>query len=488
MRPRRARAAPTKTNKVQSIRETHALIEDLPENLDAERFILGSILRDGSRFCELGALTPSDFSLERHRLFFLRMGDLCARGEHIEVITLGEELVRHSELGRDGVSYLASLVNGLPHIPQLGSYVRIVREKSALRRTILALCVTTKECLSETAAPSEILDRHLADIEKLRAGCCADRGQIGRVEDLECIFTNRAPLEYLVKPEVPVKTVVCLTGDSESGKTTLACAWARNLSRQGHAILILDRDKNPRDRICERLERLRMSAGGELFHVWDSEQHEEAPQPDDGRITDWVKRMVAQTEKSPLVILDSLVSFFLEDEDENAAADMRALFNRCRAITRLGGTVIVIHHPNRNGDPRGSSDFKPAGDQGFLVKNCDRDGGRLLDLITLNCDKSRYGFSGSIRYHYADGKMLRLEDGLPDKMVSHRLTELLKANPGILSGRFTELADKHRLGRNRGRDFLKDGLKSGAIRVEKEGRKHHHFWAGAQRQGDGSEP
>ena len=35
----------------------------------------------------------------------------------------------------------------------------------------------------------------------------------------------------------------------------------------------------------------------------------------------------------------------------------------------LGAAVIMIHHTNRNGEARGSSDFKPASDQAFLVGN-----------------------------------------------------------------------------------------------------------------------
>jgi RecA-family ATPase len=37
---------------------------------------------------------------------------------------------------------------------------------------------------------------------------------------------------------------------------------------------------------------------------------------------------------------------------------MRALFNRCCALTKLGATVILIHHTNRSGETRGSSDLK----------------------------------------------------------------------------------------------------------------------------------
>src|ERR1022692_2710531 len=94
------------------------------------------------------------------------------------------------------------------------------------------------------------------------------------------------------------------------------------------------------------LERLGLGSDDERFRVWDCEQSEEAPQPDDPIVTDWVKRMVAATGKPPLVIVDSLISFFTEDEDENAAVDMRRLFNRCRALTKVGATVVVIHHTN----------------------------------------------------------------------------------------------------------------------------------------------
>jgi hypothetical protein len=146
--------------------------------------------------------------------------------------------------------------------------------------------------------------------------------------------------------------------------------------------------------------------------------------------------------------------------------------------------VIVIHHTNRNGEARGSSDFKPASDQAFLVRNCDRAGGRLLEVITLECEKSRYGLSGSIQYQYAGGKLLRVEDHAPaSKTAQEQFTELLKANPGILGGPFAEMAHKRGLGRNQAREYLKTGERNGTIRVKKDGRRRHHSWCGAEQEG-----
>jgi hypothetical protein len=473
-KPRRQRAA-------DNSKPVDPMAKGLPANEDAERLVLGSVLLNDTAYPQVAAaLESGDFSLEKHRRIFARMKDLYDRGEHVDRITVADELIRQGQLESvDGLSYLVSLDQGMPEIPHLDSYIRIVKDKAALRKMIFSAQMTMDECLLETAVPDEILNSHLAQIEELRTACSGDRRQIRRVEDLESIFAKRAPLEYLVKPELPAKAIVCLTGDSESGKTTLACAWTRDVLSRGHAVLILDRDKNPRDRICERLERLGIQSDGEFFHVWDCEQMEEPPQPDNPIVIDWVKRM-AEASKSPLVIVDSLVSFFEEDQDENSAVDMRAVFNRCRALTKLGATVIVIHHTNRNGETRGSSDFSPASDQAFLVSNCDRGGGRLLDLITLKCEKSRYGLSGSIRYRYTEGQMLRVADYAPIKTVSEQLVELLKANPGILAQPFEDLANEHRLGRNRARDFLKSGAQNGTIRVKPEGRKRHHFWQGAE--------
>jgi hypothetical protein len=477
------------TKKVQPIADAvDAFDKGLPVNPYAERAVLASILLDDSRFAEVAALRAEDFSEERHQSIFRRMQELHARGEHIDTVTVAEELRRYTELGQDGVSYLVCLEDGMPRLPHLDSYIRILRKRGILRRIIFASQKVQNECFLETAEPSEILAAHAAQIEEFSLAAVLDRHGINRVEDLELIFAKRAPVDYLIKPELPVKAIVCLTGDSESGKATLACAWARDVFRKGHPVLILDRDKNPRDRICDRLERLGVKSDGELFRVWDCEQPEEPPQPDDPIISDWVKRMVAKTGKSPLIIVDSLVSFFTGDEDENSAVDMRRLFNRCRALTKLGATVIIIHHTNRNGEARGSSDFRPASDQAFLVSNQDRNGGRLLDAITLRCEKSRYGLSETITYRYDGGQMQRIEQSAPTKAITERLRELLIANPGILTQPYVDLAIDDGLGRNKARDFLKAGVKNGTIRVQRAGRKRHHFWRGAEAETDESDP
>src|SRR5579864_4754260 len=115
-----------------------ALEKGLPANLDAERFVLGSILLNDTTFLQAaGAIDTGDFSLEKHRRIFARMKDLYQRRERIDRITVCDELIKHGQLESvDGLAYLVSLDDGLPEIANVESYVRIVKDKATLRRLI----------------------------------------------------------------------------------------------------------------------------------------------------------------------------------------------------------------------------------------------------------------------------------------------------------------------------------------------------------------
>jgi hypothetical protein len=92
--------------------------------------------------------------------------------------------------------------------------------------------------------------------------------------------------------------------------------------------------------------------------------------------------------------------------------------HRCRRLAGLGATVIVIHHDGKAEsarDYRGGSDFKAAIDFGFHVTNCGAN--RLLDKLFLRPFKTRFGgFSESVTYCYAGGKVVRAELARPAKL------------------------------------------------------------------------
>ncbi|HEV2198533.1 MAG TPA: replicative DNA helicase [Bryobacteraceae bacterium] len=136
-----------------------ALEKGLPANADAERFVLASILLNHDAYFQVaGAIEPEDFSLEKHRRIFARMKDLYERGEKIDRLTVTNELMKQGQLESiDGMAYLVSLDEGMPELANLDSYIRIVKDKSALRRMIFTAQKVIDRCLIAEEEADEIL-------------------------------------------------------------------------------------------------------------------------------------------------------------------------------------------------------------------------------------------------------------------------------------------------------------------------------------------
>src|SRR5271165_5881526 len=136
-----------------------ALERGLPANLDSERFVLGAILLNDNAYIQVaGALLPEDFSLEKHRRIFARMAELYERRQKIDRVTVANELVRHNQLESiDGLSYLASLDEGLPALANLESYIRIVKDKAMLRQIIFNSQSLIDRCILGEDDPSQII-------------------------------------------------------------------------------------------------------------------------------------------------------------------------------------------------------------------------------------------------------------------------------------------------------------------------------------------
>jgi len=440
----------------------------LPSNVELERWLLGAVLRDGTRLAGLSELLPDDFALEKHRRIFGAIHRVHENGEPVNYATVYGELERaHWTECCEGLAGLTEMSTGVPELtPDLQqSWVRVLLDKSSSRQAIMASVHFQDLLLKNIGRPGEALAAH---VERLQQLIQRSPGA-GRIDALKPVFRGGATVEYLIAPELPAKSVVCLTGNAESGKTTLAFAWARDAHTRGHAVLILDRERNPLERVQDRLRRLGITEEPDgRFKVWDCEQDDEAPQPNSPDVLNWVRRQAAETGKPVLVIVDALVSFFLPEEDENSAGDMRALFDRFRAVCKAGGTVLAIHHNNRDGKARGSIDYTNAADQIFGVSNYDREGERRLDCITLEVSKSRYSLFGRIEYRYAQGNMLREEDRVDiSRRVAEHLTSILRAHPGINTRALEKLCTAAKLGRNQCRDLLKAWDERGEIKIIK---------------------
>ena len=127
-------------------------------SLDCEKTILGCAMLDAD-FDEISSrLTPVDFSLDSHQRIYRTMLSLAKQNRAIDTVTVAEELIRVNEISAvGGVSYLVSLIEGVPVRMSPLEYVSIVQEKSRLRKIVrfaqeAALRASEGEDSSEVAA------------------------------------------------------------------------------------------------------------------------------------------------------------------------------------------------------------------------------------------------------------------------------------------------------------------------------------------------
>ncbi len=131
-----------------------------PQNLEAERGVLGSILLVNDVFDEIAdSLRAEHFYLDAHRRIFQAINDLRESGVHgLDAVTVGEALARRNELNEvGGVEGLLEILRGVPHAAHARYYADIVREKWMLRRLIYACTEILRESYDEAEDPQDLL-------------------------------------------------------------------------------------------------------------------------------------------------------------------------------------------------------------------------------------------------------------------------------------------------------------------------------------------
>jgi replicative DNA helicase len=149
--------------------ETLRQVKTPPNDLEAERAVLGSILIDPETVGDIMELIKSeDFYHEKHKAVFRAMESLYEKAEPIDLVTLSDSLRKESALEKvGGELFIAQLADGVPTSAHSLEYARLVREKSILRNLI-----TTGSKIVENAYSLEEVDVILDQAERaiLRIG------------------------------------------------------------------------------------------------------------------------------------------------------------------------------------------------------------------------------------------------------------------------------------------------------------------------------
>jgi replicative DNA helicase len=226
----------------------------LPANIDAEKTILGAILLDNAAHSEAAErLEADDFSLDSHKRIFVRMSELMNEQRAVDIVTLSNELARAKEIEAiGGVAYLASLTEGLPIRPVIEDYIRIVKDKSLLRKLMLICSAAIARAADQSETALEVLDA--AESQLLEV---SEKGIVRGLEPLDLIVQNSfGSIDNLYKNSHAVTglathftqldndtsglqkgELIIIAARPSMGKTALAINIAENAAVKSNAIV-----------------------------------------------------------------------------------------------------------------------------------------------------------------------------------------------------------------------------------------------------------
>src|SRR2546421_12545145 len=114
--------------------------KQLPQNIEAERGVLGSIIIDPEALEQVVSfLKVEDFYRDAHRSIYDVILRLYQQREPADFITICDDLERNNKLEQvGGASYIASLIDRVPTSGNVEYYGHIVERTATYRRLVHA--------------------------------------------------------------------------------------------------------------------------------------------------------------------------------------------------------------------------------------------------------------------------------------------------------------------------------------------------------------
>ena len=132
-----------------------------PHNRDAERSLLGSMLRDNLIINEIVHLVKAEhFYVYGHQKLFDAITKLNDEGgKPADIVTVAEYLRQQKQLDDVGdVPYIAELIDAAPSAAHFRQYAEIIRNKAIVRNLIHACNELQQEAHDQSQPASELLD------------------------------------------------------------------------------------------------------------------------------------------------------------------------------------------------------------------------------------------------------------------------------------------------------------------------------------------
>lgn len=132
-----------------------------PQNLEAERSVLGSMLMDKNAIINVsGWLLPEHFYDDRHSKIYAVIVDLFQDGIPVDLVTVADKLSKKKLLKKvGGRTYLTELVDSVPTSSHAEEYGELVKETATRRGLISSASAITTLSYDENIPVTEVVDR-----------------------------------------------------------------------------------------------------------------------------------------------------------------------------------------------------------------------------------------------------------------------------------------------------------------------------------------
>jgi len=217
-----------------------------PHDLDAERAVLGALLRQPD-LCDDVVMVlrdPDDFYHDAHKRIFSHMKKMRSDNSAIDLLLLVNNLQSTDELDLiGGQAYLGELMTAVPISVHAVHYAKIVREKATLRKMIHAGSEIVRDAYAPETPVKDLLNKAASEMTSL----CENQA-VNQVTDMEALMeefreyvelkaggrvdgirTGFVDLDNLIEGFHPDELII-LAARPSVGKTALALNIVENIA------------------------------------------------------------------------------------------------------------------------------------------------------------------------------------------------------------------------------------------------------------------
>jgi len=146
-------------------------VRQLPQSLEAEQAVLGSILIDSRCLTDvIGILSAEDFHLQQNREIYKTIYTMFNFSQTIDPVTVMDKMKELGVYRENTRDYILQLMEITPSAANAVRYAGIVRDKAMLRGLADAASDISETVYKEVGTPSQILERAEKKIYALRKG------------------------------------------------------------------------------------------------------------------------------------------------------------------------------------------------------------------------------------------------------------------------------------------------------------------------------